>query len=555
MKSKIVSSMEKIMPMNEPLEAENSNRMFKNEKLNFQIAVKNDTPDQCKMNTIVVKGDLAEFVTLRTVELVPSFYCPTQTDNYYITTEPGVFPDKLKPMTEIGFSVTPNQWRGIWVTIFNEDGLPNGVHRLVFDILNEKKESVGELAYEVTVIDEFLPKSDLVTSNWMHYDCIAQQHRVEPFTDEFYAVFEKYLKAYVDCGNNTLLVPLFTPPLDTLVGGERKTCQLVSVRKEGNTYEFDFDKLEYFIRFVLERGVSYLEFSHLFTQWGGAHPPKIVATADGEEKKIFGWDDASDCEEYKAFLNEFLPALVNKIHLWNLQDRIFFHLTDEPQESQAEAYAKCREMVKAHVGKIPIVDALSDYSFYEKGLIEIPCVQTPFYKKFREKGVKNCFAYYCCCPTDGYYSNRILNIPLQRTRILGLQLYENGAKGFMHWGFNFYNTAYSLSKVDPNEDTSAGGLFPSGDSFIVYPNEDNVIMTIRAESMYEAYQDYRLCKLAEAYLGEEKTREILQRAGICDFNVYPRSVSAHKRIRETLIENIIERKCRNATCVAGENQG
>ena len=127
---------------------------------------------------------------------------------------------------------------------------------------------------------------------------------------------------------------------------------------------------------------------------------------------------------------------------------------------------------------------------------------------------------------------------MQRTRILGWQLYASGVQGFLHWGFNFYNTAYSLEEVDPYADTTAGGMFPSGDSFIVYPAKEDVLMTIRAECIGEAMQDYRLCMLAEERLGKEKVQQLLHSCGIEGYDTYPHSVKIHKAIRQMLMESI-----------------
>ena len=73
---KTISSMEKIFPYKEPVETENSNTMFQNERFNFQLAIKNDGLEYSKLNTINVKGDLADYIILRTVELVPATYIP-----------------------------------------------------------------------------------------------------------------------------------------------------------------------------------------------------------------------------------------------------------------------------------------------------------------------------------------------------------------------------------------------------------------------------------------------------------------------------------------------
>ncbi|MES9143981.1 glycoside hydrolase domain-containing protein, partial [Cutibacterium acnes] len=76
----------------------------------------------------------------------------------------------------------------------------------------------------------------------------------------------------------------FTPPLDTKVGGERPTVQLVGVNVTNGKYSFDFSKLKRFVDMCLGLGVEYFEMSHLFTQWGAAFAPKVIATVDGVEK-------------------------------------------------------------------------------------------------------------------------------------------------------------------------------------------------------------------------------------------------------------------------------
>ena len=53
------------------------------------------------------------------------------------------------------------------------------------------------------------------------------------------------MKTAVKNGMNMVLMPAFTPPLDTPVGKERKTVQLVGVDFDGKNYKFDFSLLEY----------------------------------------------------------------------------------------------------------------------------------------------------------------------------------------------------------------------------------------------------------------------------------------------------------------------
>ena len=340
------------------------------------------------------------------------------------------------------------------------------------------------------------------------------------------------MSAYVRSGFNMLLTPIFTPALDTYVGGERKTAQLVGVSKDGENYTFDFSKMKEFFGFVFARGIEYIEFSHLFTQWGGAHCPKIMATEDGEYKKIFGWESDSCDEEYKAFLNAFLPQLVAFIREEGIENKCCFHITDEPNEKHLERYKSCREIVKAHIGDIPTMDALSHYEYYEQGLVDIPVPELRYIGKFLERNVKNMLAYYCCEPSDGYYSNRFLNMPLQRTRILGCQLYETGVNGFLHWGFNFYNSGLSYAQINPYAVTNADGAFPPGDGFIVYPKEEGVNLSMRSEMMAMAFEDYDLLYTLAQKIGVEKVRELLKTEGVSGYTEYPRNATWHTEFIE-----------------------
>lgn len=84
-----------------------------------------------------------------------------------------------------------------------------------------------------------------------------------------------------------------------------------------------------------------------------------------------------------------------------------------------------------------------------------------------------------------YLANQFLNMPSARNRILGCQLWLNEAKGFLHWGFNFYNDGLSHRSIDPFRETDAGGHFPAGDSFVVYPGEDGALDSLRLEVFYD----------------------------------------------------------------------
>ena len=533
--AKIVSSMEKVFPEREPANEEYASTMFKNERLNFQIAIYNLEEYTIKRNKIVVKGAWKDFVRVREVKLMPAECLPAKgADDYYLKREPGLYPDLLRPFGVFGVCVPSGQWRAFWVSVDLPETVEAGNYEIGFDIVDEFDNIAAELSYNVEVLDAVLPPHGIRVTSWMHYDCISNYHGVPVFSDEYYEIFDKYLAAYLDCGYNMLLVPLFTPPLDTGVGLERKTAQLVDVFLKDGEYSFDFSKLHKFLDFALARGVEQFEFSHLFTQWGGEHCPKIMANVDGEEKRIFGWESDSLGDEYKKFLTALLPKIVEIVKARGLEKRVVFHLTDEPHKKHLEQYKGCYALVKGLIGDLPTMDALSDYEFFETGAVDIPVPVTNAVGAFIDRKKEDLHVYYCCGPTHAYFSNRLFNMPSQRMRIIGTQLYANDVVGFLHWGFNFYNTQYSYAAIDPYFDTCAGGVFPAGDSFLVYPDRENkgVQYSLRAETHKEALQDFRALKLLESHYGKEFTKNLLKEEGVEGFMQYPRSATWHTRFRQ-----------------------
>src|SRR5699024_4991396 len=161
--------------------------------------------------------------------------------------------------------------------------------------------SIAEETFTLDVLPVSLPEQTLIHTQWFHTDCIADQYDVPVFSEAHWKLIQQYMKTAVDHGINMILTPLFTLPLDTEIGGERPTVQLVDVEKNGDDYTFTFEKLKQWIETVTESGIKYLEFSHLFTQWGAHHAPKIVATENGIERKIFGWETDATGDTYKSF--------------------------------------------------------------------------------------------------------------------------------------------------------------------------------------------------------------------------------------------------------------
>lgn len=499
MEIKILSSLAKVFPNEICGEYEiDTLSCLKKERTSFQIAVKAE-----KDTMLSVASDCSALKIYKVVFVPAEYLAADDRDDYFIRNAiKGYYPDVLEPF-EGTISLKSNEWTAIWCEYTAEDEKEVSV---VIDADGKSKKVT--LKTEIASIS--LDEQTLICTHWFHADCLADYYNVPVFSEEHWKYIENFMKAAVAHGVNFVLTPLFTPPLDTEVGGERTTVQLVDVKRYNYQYTFGFDKLKRWIDLAFSCGMKYIEFSHLYTQWGAAHAPKIMAETSDGYKRIFGWETNAHGKRYEEFLRQFAKALIAFIDEEGIRDRVMFHTSDEPSIKDYFKYRKSAKLMNELFGEFKIIDALSSYSFYKNGLNKNPVPSIEHIEDFAGK-VPELWTYYCCSPYKDNMPNRFIAMPSLRNRILGFIMYKYDVKGFLHWGLNFYNTQYSKAHINPFEVTDAGGNFPAGDSFVLYPAEDGTAMaSLRFKVFYDAIQDYEALRLLEKKIGREETLKILE---------------------------------------------
>ncbi len=527
---KTISSLEKVFD-NETLSCNeiNSFSMMKNERLNFQVILKSDEDSDIIIGKSSNINCDINFYIVKNVPVNLAAY--NDSDDYFISKEPGMYPDILMPIDN-SLGIKMDKYISIWVEVSNpaSSGLLNLALKFNDSIINIK----------VNVIDAILPEVNFIYTNWYHADCLCDYYHIKPFTDEFWRINEQFIKTAVYHGMNCILTPLFTPPLDTAIGKERTTMQLVDIKIRGSKYIFGFKNLKKWFDLCKNCGIEYFEMSHLFTQWGAKHSPKIIAKdKKGRVKQIFGWNTKTKSRKYEDFIIQFAKALNSFILKENLTGKVFFHISDEPDMKNIITYKYRAEIVKRAFPDYPIIDALSDYDFFSKGYVDIPVPNENEIENFYGK-ISNLWTYYCCSQCRNNEPNRFIAMPSVRNRVLGLLAYKYKLTGFLHWGYNFYNSQFSLEHIDPYETTDAGGKFPSGDAFAVYPAKDGTALcSLRLKVFYDALQDYKALKFLESYIGNQKVMELL---GDITFNDYPHDnswlIEIRNKVNALIDENI-----------------
>ena len=488
-------------------------RMMKNQRLSFQLlhTADGDSPLRSMLN-LQIEGLPAEHTTARTVELVPVAYPidPAIPDDNYLSKEPGLYPDWLQPL-HYGSTVQVirGQLRSVWIQFDPKGSLPAGTYPVTVTLW-AGDELIASESLTIEMLNAELPPQEMLLTQWFHCDCLANYYHCEAWSERHWEVVENFARTARHNGINLLLTPIFTPPLDTRVGGERTTNQLldVTVSPDG-AYTFGFEKLDRWIDMCNRLDIPYLEISHLFTQWGAGHAPKVMATvesADGTSayKRIFGWDTDATGEEYTRFLRTMLPALLAHLKARGDDQRCLFHISDEPGMDQLEQYRKSKAVVEDILEGYTIMDALSNYEFYRQGIVKTPIPSSNHIEPFIEGQVPGLWTYYCCGQCLDV-SNRLMAMPAWRNRSIGMQMYKYDIAGFLQWGYNFYNNMHSVNTVQPFADSSGEYWVPAGDTYSVYPAEDGTAYeSTRIIVFHEALEDVRAMKLCESFYGKER---------------------------------------------------
>ncbi len=511
--------------------------MLKNEKKSFQVAV------ECNEDFIgcLSVSSKIDNIKLFSVEHIKSDYpMAKDADDYYRFSDDGYYPDLLLPLEKL---VQVKKGTNVfWVELI-PDGTFIGTYEIIISVIADN-DILATKSLQVEIIDCELDFKDFIYTSWFHTDCLMSYYNIEAFSDEYWRITRNFLKTANEYGMNCVLTPIFTPPLDTEVGKERPTVQLVDVTIKNGQYSFDFNKLSYWIKMAKECGITYFELSHFFTQWGAHHAPKIMATVDGEYKRIFGWQTKSDSKEYKQFLSEFSIELKLFIEKNNLKEYIILHVSDEPNLYALHSYTKASKLIHKLFKGYKIVDALSDIWYYRLGIVTTPIPSNDHINKFIGK-TNELWTYYCSAQNKKYVSNRFFCNDSIRTRVIGYQLFKYDVKGFLQWGYNFYYTQLSKELIDPYKVSDAGGKFPSGDSYVVYPAKDGTANhSIRLKIFYDGLQDMAALNALAKLTNKEYCLKIIENdcKNTITFSNYPHSdewmLETREKINNAIKENI-----------------
>ena len=273
LETKLVSSLIKVFPDKAGGTKMTRASVFRNEPFSFQISYRNPKTETSVIPVSVkVETDLdISLISEYSVGYVPVIHADYKdSDRYFERKAPGLYPDMLlarKTNAEIcndGQSWDPrwieqdqkvmldsvaDSYQSLWFTV-NENGntVKSGTYSIKVSFYRASdNECIGTEKLTLDIIDASLPEQTLFYTSWFHCDCLADTYGVEVFSDRFFEIMHSFVDEAVKTGMNTILLPAFTPPLDTTVGKERMTVQLVGIEYDKDEYKFDFTLMQRYI--------------------------------------------------------------------------------------------------------------------------------------------------------------------------------------------------------------------------------------------------------------------------------------------------------------------
>ncbi len=176
-------NLEKFLPTDEVKREAFSTQWYRDEKRPLQFVFHTDE--------IIIDGRIEISSPLKNYTIYKVGYVPTtmpireEHDDYVVSDKAGLFPDPLVVAKGAYLHFAPHINHAFYLTF--EDEVFAGEYEVKVTVFNKDAELASATA-RVLVEDTPLAEVDLTLFNWLHYDSIAEIHRVEPFSEEFYGV-------------------------------------------------------------------------------------------------------------------------------------------------------------------------------------------------------------------------------------------------------------------------------------------------------------------------------------------------------------------------------
>jgi hypothetical protein len=442
----------------------------------------------------------------------------------------GYFPDPLLDQTAI--DVSRDIAQPVWLTVpIPPNAIPGKYEgKITFLGTIEGKPFRVSRHFTVNVFPVTITGTRLWVTNWFFTDPDTLKifnggQPVEKYSSRYWELVRQLARVMKAYRQNVAWVH----PLD-----------LVQFKLDGEQWSFDFANFDQMVSLLVEEGViGRIEGGHIGgreSTWESqfvVDVPVVKPEGTTLEKR-----PVSD-PEANSFYSQFIPALMGHLKDKGWDGVYIQHLADEPTAVNAKSYVEIAAFIKSLAPGLKIIEACHSKDVNNMVNVWVPELDFfssdyEFYQARQQAGDELWF--YTCLAPQGEFPNRFIELPLLKTRYIHWLNFRYGATGYLHWGFNCWQSA---AEGNPYGETTgiimeSGNTLPGGDSWIVYPENGRVLSSIRLEAMRDGIFDYELLKMLEEKQ-PEKAREIC-RNQVFTFTNCDLDIRTFRKARTALLE-------------------
>lgn len=200
------------------------------------------------------------------------------------------------------------------------------------------------------------------------------------------------------------------------------------------------------------------------------------------------------------------------------------NLCDEPHSTWSTTWNEYAKMLKAGCPELKCFDPTSVK--LDPEVCDFPCPILDKFNSIKAEGNQVQWMYTAILPQKEY-ANRLIRMPLLKTRLLHWINFKYDAPGYLHWGLCYW--------IDTPD---CWGDVGSGDNFILYPGDGKVYPSIRLAAMRDGIRDYELLRMVRKK-SKAKADEFVSEI-VLYYNSYNTDLVHFRDVRRRILEYLSE---------------
>lgn len=336
---------------------------------------------------------------------------------------------------------------------------------------------------------------------WQHSSNIARHHDVSLWSDEHFAVLEKYVESLAALGQKAVTLVVSEIPWSGQSCFEQKRFEsnlfeysMVKTKKLGDNFYFDYSVMQRYIDLCKKYGIS--------------DEISVYGLANIWKRPEFGYDTVSEnypdavriryYDENDGTYKYMTEAKDIDLFIKSLEQ--YFVMTDQmkavrlcaDEPGDVEAYKKSIDHLLAVAPAFKLKAAINHAEFIGEFKNEIfdfvpyiGCLSKEYdrVQEYKEIMTDKRFLWYVCCGPE--YPNTFIKSPLRESAFIGILTSYMGLHGFLRWNYTVYNK-------DPRNDLRYG-TFPAGDINFVYPAYNgSPLLSLRYKALKRGLDYYEM---------------------------------------------------------------